>query len=840
MQNQNLNDIEGLSPDKVLEKFGTREAGLTSVEVQERTKKYGSGVIRQRRTNVLKLLWRQIGGSPLTMILMVATVISYATGERTSAYYIFAMILMSAGLGFWNEYSAERTVKALLDRVSLASTVIRGGIKQSIKAQNITVGDIVSLAPGSVIPADLRLIQASSMEVDQSALTGESATVYKTANSVEAHAKNLNDHMNIAFMGTSVTSGTGTGVVIGIGKNTEFGKIAHEASFVKPETDFQKGLRTFGTMIVRVIVILCVAIFLVNFATGSPVLDALLFALSIAIGLTPELLPVIVTVSLSHGVGKLAKKHVICKQLISIENIGNMDILCTDKTGTLTEGLMTVQAAVNSAGKPSDDTLFLAMLCNEAVVRRKVTGDAIDVAIWNEARRRNLPLPRQDSVGQIEPFDYEKRMMFAVGEVDGKRSLLVKGAPDAVLALCHNDKQVAKQLVETMSNDGLRLIALASRPIEAEKQQYSWDDVTTGFNFVGLVSFLDVPKKTVKGSLDRLEKLDVSLKIITGDNELVTERICREVQLAITGLITGPELAKLPESERQKAIERCNVFARVTPSQKLEIIATLREQGHVVGYMGDGINDIPALHSADVGISVNTAVDVAKEAASIVLMRKGLDVIAEGVVEGRRTFSNTTKYIIMGTSSNFGNMFSAAISSFILPFLPMLPTQILLNNFMYDLSQISLPSDNVDEEMLHRPQKWDIKFIKKYMIFFGPISSIFDFITFGIMLFVLHASPAMFQTGWFVESLATQVLVVFIIRTYRQPFYRSKPSTWLTVSCLSIVSLGIILPFTPIAPSLGFVTLPPLYFACLAALVVTYLVIVSFARNIFLKRAGTI
>lgn len=822
-----------------MEKFGSRETGLTSAEVQERIKKYGSGAIRQRRTNVLKLLWRQIGGSPLTMILMVATVISYTTGERTSAYYIFAMIIMSAGLGFWNEYSAERTVKALLDRVSLASTVIRGGTKQSIKAQNITVGDIVLLAPGSVIPADLRLIQANSMEVNQSALTGESATVYKTAKPVETHAKGLNDYTNIAFMGTSVTSGTGTGVVVGVGKSTEFGKIAREASFVKPETDFQKGLRAFGTMIVRVITILCVAIFVVNFATGSPALDALLFALSIAIGLTPELLPVIVTVSLSHGVGKLAKKHVICKQLISIENIGNMDILCTDKTGTLTEGAMTVQTAVNSAGKPSDDTLFLAMLCNEAVVQRKVTGDAIDVAIWNEARRRNLPLPSQDSVEQVEPFDYEKRMMFAVGEINGKRSLLVKGAPDAVLALCHNDKQAAQQLVETMSNDGLRLIAVASRPINEEKE-YGWDDITTGFTFVGLVSFLDVPKKTVKKSLDRLEKLDVSLKIITGDNELVTERICREVQLDVTGLITGTELAKLSDNERQKAIERCNVFARVTPSQKLEIIATLREQGHVVGYMGDGINDIPALHSADVGISVNTAVDVAKEAASIVLMRKGLDVIAEGVVEGRRTFSNTTKYIIMGTSSNFGNMFSAAISSFILPFLPMLPTQILLNNFMYDLSQISLPSDNVDEEMLHRPQKWDIKFIKKYMIFFGPISSIFDFITFGIMLFVLHASPAMFQTGWFVESLATQVLVVFIIRTYRQPFYRSKPSTWLTVSCLSIVSLGIILPFTPIAPSLGFVTLPPLYFACLAALVVTYLVIVSFARNIFLKRAGTI
>lgn len=825
-----------MSPQEALGSAQVGEDGLSASEAARRLATYGANTIRGKKFNVWKLLWRQIGGNPLVLILVTATTISYATGQRTSAYYIFGMIILSAALGFWNEFAAERTVHDLLKKVSLTVVVRRAGKKEEVPVSQLTMGDLVYLSQGSIVPADLRLLEAENLELDQSALTGESKTVYKVAHAVTTQPRGLNDYGNIAFMSSTVTSGFGMGVVVAVGKQTEFGKIAHEASFIKPETDFQKGLRRFGNLIVKVILWLAAGIFAVNFFLGHAFIDSLLFALAIAVGLTPELLPIIVTISLSRGAGKLAKKHVICKQLIAIENLGNMDVLCTDKTGTLTEGKIVVTGTRDTAGRADPELIRLGIWCNSAIRHHKILGNAIDVALWQAADEQHISLPAGPRKVFEEPFDYERRAMFSVIEQDGKRTLIAKGAPVTILDYCapgHGTK-TAHHTVNDLNAQGLRLVALATKEVPAKKD-YTWEDLQD-VHFQGFVTFQDIPKKNVARSIRKMERLGVALKIVTGDSDLVTKHICQEVGVPAEHVITGDELMKLSAEEQQKAVQECTVFARMTPSQKLHVIELLRAAGHTVGYMGDGINDIPALHSADVGISVNTAVDVAKDAAPIVLLRKGLDVISEGIVEGRRTFSNTVKYILMGTSSNFGNMFSAAGASAFLPFLPMSPSQILLNNSLYDISQVSIPTDNVDEESLRKPRHWDIKFIKYYMLFFGPISSLYDFLTFGTMLWIFHAKQPLFQTGWFVESLATQVLVIFIIRTSRRPFFKSRPSGWLTLTCLGMVAVGLLLPFSPLAHSLGFVALPPLYFLSLLLLVTTYLLLVMWLRSKFLRR----
>lgn len=825
------------SDEQVLNELKTSAAGITSAEATDRNQLHGLNTIGVRHGGPWVILWRQISGNPLILILAAATSVSYFLGQRISAYYIFGMIIVSILLGFWNEYAAERTVKELLKRVLLAAIVIRGGEKFEVPVSHLTIGDIVLLAPGSIVPADLRLIEVGNLELDQSSLTGESKTVFKTASTITKEPLGLGDFANIAFMSTVATSGWGKGVVVGIGQGTEFGKIAKTASFIKPETEFQRGLRQFGNLIVKVIVVLTVAIFSINALLGHPILDSLLFALAIAVGLTPELLPIIVTISLSHGAGKLAKKHVIAKQLSSIENLGNMDILCTDKTGTLTEGTIQVVEAVDVHGTPDRDLFILGIAANSAVHHHKVLGNAIDVALWTHAHSAKIDLPGDYNKVIEQPFDYDRQSMFTVADYDSQRRLIAKGSPEAILASCDIVPAQAR-LVHArfiaLSQQGLRVIALATKPVK-QQDNYDWEDVKE-LKFAGFITFVDIPKKSAKESLLKLERLGVAVKIITGDNEIVTQHVCDEVGVAITRVVLGSELERLKGAALAEAVLEANVFARVTPSQKLQIIQELQKQGHTVGFLGDGINDIPSLHNADVGISVNTAVDVAKEAAPLVLLRKGLDTISDGIIEGRRTFNNTIKYILMGTSSNFGNMFSAAGASFFLPFLPMLPIQILLTNGLYDISQVTIPSDNVDEESLLKPRHWNIKFIKYYMLFFGPISSLYDFLTFGMMIFIFHASGSLFQTGWFVESLATEILVVFVIRTSRTPFFKSRPGRGLTITCLSMVAIGLTLPFTPLASSLGFVPLPPLYFVALILLVGTYLFLVARLKDVFLKR----
>lgn len=823
------------SYEEILTTTQSRLSGLTNVEVVKRQKIYGLNIIHKRKVNIFSIFIRQFSNNPLIIILAAATLISFFLGQHISSFYIFGMILVSVFLGVWNEYGAEKTIDSLLKKISPTAAVLREDSRQEIPVSQLTIGDIVLLSQGSIIPADLRLIATNDLEINQSALTGESKTAFKTTEVLPANVSDLGHMANIAFMGTAVESGSGKGVVINIGKNTEFGKIAKSTLYIKPQTDFEKGLSSFGAFLVKVILLLTVAIFAINAFLGHELLASLLFALAIAVGLTPELLPVIVTISLSHGAGKLAKKKVIAKQLIAIENLGNMDTLCTDKTGTLTEGNIELVEYFNENHEKNNAVLKAALFCNTAVVHRHIIGNGIDAAIWKYAQKNNMHLENYVKLDE-EPFDFNRKAMYAVIEEENTISIIVKGAPDFILSKCKKSKNIQNlhKKFEQLNNDGLRVIALATKKI-SKKDSYSWDDVSS-LQFLGYITFLDVPKITAKEALVKLQKLNVAVKVITGDNEIITQKVCKEVGMPIAEILLGADIEKLSMQQLQEKVLTTNIFARVSPEQKMKIIQALKNNGHTVGYLGDGINDIPSLRNADVGISVNTAIDVAKDAAAIVLLRKSLDVIAEGITEGRKTFNNTIKYILMGTSSNFGNMFSAAGASFFLSFLPMTPVQILLTNGLYDLSQLSIPTDNVDRESLVKPRHWDINFIRNYMIFFGPISSVYDFLTFGVMLYMFHARNALFQTGWFIESMATEILVVFVIRTSRSPFFLSKPSFWLLLTCLGIVGVSLLIPFSPFASSLGFVVPPPVYFLILIVLVSTYLLLVEVLKKIFLKK----
>lgn len=799
----------------------SHELGLTTEEVRKRQKIYGENTIHKKKLNIFVILFRQLTTNPLIIILGVATFISYLLGQHISSYYIFGLIIASILLGFWNEYSAARVIENLLKRISPTALVIRDNEKQEIPVKDITVGDLVIVTPGSIIPADIKFLETKNLEINESVLTGESAAIRGK---------------KTGHMGTSVVSGWGKGVVLKIGKETEYGKIAQEATFIHPITDFQKGLTKFGSLILRIIIVLTIGIFIVNAILGHNILESLLFSLAIAIGLTPELLPVIVTVSLAHGAGKLAKNHVVAKQLIGIENLGNMDILCTDKTGTLTEGKLRVVNLYNAKSEKDEKVLLFGLLCNDAIVHHKIIGDSINTALWEYALEKQFLVDKAYKKIDEEPFDYTKRAMFCVVEKDGKRLLIAKGAPEFIISHTKNfagNKKITKQ-IDACNKDGIRVIAIATGPVSA-KRSYDWEDVKQ-LQFVGFITLEDLPKKAVHEALSQLKKLHVDVKIITGDNEIVTQKIAKDVGLTIEGILTGLQIESMKEDEFDAMVGKVNIFARINPQQKLKIIQMLQLHGHTVGYLGDGINDIPSLRGADVGISVNTAVDVAKESASIVLLRKSLSVIADGIIEGRKTFSNTMKYILMSSSSNFGNMFSAAGASFFLSFLPMTPVQILLTNGLYDISQTTIPTDNVDTESFVKPKHWDIGFIKNYMLFFGPLSSIFDFLTFGIMLYFFHAKGSLFQTGWFIESVLTEILVIFVIRTARTPFWKSMPSIWLLVTSLSVTFLGLVIPFTPLAAHLGFTPLPPLYFAILVFLVTAYLFLVETVKSIFLKR----
>ena len=839
-----LIDTAARSAAGVLESLGGSAAGLSSGEARRRLQLAGPNAIRSHGARPLAVLARQLN-SPLLLLLVAAALVSLWVGERADAAIILAIIGLSVGLGFANEFRSERAVEALHDRIRHTALTVRDGRPLAVDVTELVPGDLVRLGVGDVVPADLRLLEASGLECDEAVLTGESLTEPKT--SEPARAASPLDLPSCALMGTVVHAGTGLGVVVRTGSRTAFGQIATRLGERHEQTAFQRGLRDFSVLLVRITAILAVSIFVINAALGRSLLESGLFALAIAVGLTPQLLPAIVTISLSTGARRLARARVVVKRLVAIEDLGNIQVLCTDKTGTLTEGRIRFEEALDAAGAPSSQVLRLGLLCNEAVVEggRAVAGNPLDRALWEAvlAGQADRGGDGKHPLGgarrlALAPFDYDRRLASAlVAEPDGGRRVLTKGAPEAVLARCSSVPADAAAQLDRLFADGARVIAVAARDGTGLEQVTAADE--RDLELAGFLVFSDPPKDGAAGSLARLRSLGIELKVLTGDNDRVAVTVCRDLGIEVLGTLTGAQVAALDDAALAHALPTTTVFARVAPDQKSRIIRAARAAGDVA-FLGDGVNDAVALHSADVGISVEDATDVAKDAADVVLLEKDLGVLADGVMEGRRIFANTMKYVLMGTSSNFGNMFSAAGASLLLGFLPMLPTQILLNNLLYDVGEMTIPTDRVDPELLERPSHWDTAFVRRFMAFFGPISSVFDFATFGVLLWFLHAGPVEFRSGWFVESLATQTLVIFVIRTRRTPSWRSSPSRPLLLTTLGCAAAGVVLPFTPLAGVFGFTALPPEFLGILAGMVALYLALAELGKAWFYRpKIGT-
>lgn len=818
-------------PEVVLDRLGSSAAGLSSEEATRRLAEFGANAVRTHHVQPLRILIRQFRSAVL-VLLAVTALISFFLGDRTDTLVIGFILLASVGLGFVNEFRAERASEALHSQLRHAATVERDGRPAKADVTALVPGDVVRLALGEVVPADLRLLTSTGLQCQESVLTGESMPVAKAVAPV-APGSALGDLTCCAFMGTVVQSGAGTGVVVATGARAEFGRIAAGLGERQPETDFQVGLRRFSVFLLQVAVTLTALIFVINVLLHRPLLEALLFSLAIAVGITPQLLPAVVSTSLALGSKELAKHKVLVKRLVCIEDLGDIDVLVTDKTGTLTDGTVTFLAALDPGGADSDRVRRLGLLSTETDPAEGSaaggTGNPLDAALWAGAETADVAGCTR--LGLL-PFDHSRQMTSAVVRTpDGARSLVVKGAPERVLERCVGVPPEAAVTLQQQFAAGSRVVAVASRPAGALTIPTPADE--RDLTLAGFLLFLDRPKVSAAASLRRLAELGIAVKVCTGDNPVVAERVCAELGLASGGTLTGADLIGMTDDALAAAAQETTIFARVSPEQKARLIRLLRRRGRAVGFLGDGVNDALALHAADVGVSVDTATDVAKDAADVVLLEKDLGVLADGVTEGRRIFANTIKYVLMGTSSNFGNMFSAAAASAFLSFLPMLPSQILLNNLLYDAGQLAIPTDRVDSEQLRAPSHWDIAFIRRFMLFFGPISSLFDFVTFAVLLSVFQAGPELFRSGWFVESLATQTLVIFVIRTRRSPFTRSRTSRPLLVAALTTVVVGAILPMSPLAPLLGFVPLPAALLLTLAVMVVGYLVLIEFAKRVF-------
>ena len=803
--------------------------GLSSAEVSARRAHYGPNAVRTHHVNALAVLGRQLRSAVL--ILLAATaVVSYFLGDSLQAIIIGIILAASIGLGFVNEYRAERAAAALHSGVRHAAFARRDGAFIAIDVTELVPGDVIRLSLGEAVPADLRLIEVTGLECNESILTGESTDSEKSPQPVPAGAE-LAESSDLAFMGTIVSAGEGTGVVYATGRNAEFGRIAAGLGERQPETDFQLGLRKFSYLLLQVAIALTVLILVSNLLLRKPVIDSVLFSLAIAVGITPQLLPAVVSASLATGSRQLAKAKVLVKRLVCIEDLGDIDILITDKTGTLTEGHISLVDAVSPTGAHGDSVLRLGLLATDVDPESGGVGaNALDAALWEYPNARDLVGAGVQRVASV-PFDHVRRATSVLVDDNGKRVLVLKGAPEQVLARCQMTPDATQHTLDALFSAGRRVVAVATKPA-AELTTITADD-ESDLMLAGFVVFADEPKAAARQSLAQLAALGIELKIATGDNPRVAEKVCADLGLASKGTITGAQLDTLGADEFTAAAATNTIFARISPEQKAQLITSARRTGRSVGFLGDGVNDALALHAADVGISVESATDVAKDAADVVLLEKDLGVLATGVAEGRRIFANTIKYVLMGTSSNFGNMFSAAAASAMLPFLPMLPSQILLNNLLYDSSQLAIPTDRVDEDQLQAPSHWDIAFIRRFMLIFGPISSLFDFLTFGLMLGVLHAGVIEFRTGWFVESLATQTLIIFAIRTRKVPFFRSRASVPLTITSLSVVAIGVLITISPLAHPLGFTALPLQFFGALAGFVVVYLILVEFTKKWF-------
>ena len=832
-----LDDAAALSPEEVLRRLGSGPNGLSPAVVAQRLAQYGPNAFGTHRVRPSAVLFRQIR-NPILLLLLGAALVSGLTGGGTNAVIIAVIVALSVGLGFFNEYRAEMAMAALRAKIRQEAEVHRDGKTSRVPVTDLVPGDVVSLRVGALVPADLRLVEVEELECDEGVLTGESLPVAKSVAAVTGHEPQ--DQPGCAFMGTIVQQGSGLGVVVRTGNRTAFGQIAAGLTERHNQTAFETGLARFSRFLFVVAAVLTGCIFVINVALARPLIDALLFSLAIAVGIAPEMMPAIVTVSLSAGSKALTAKKVLVKRLVAIEDLGNIEILFTDKTGTLTEGKITFQSALAADGTASERALLLGLVCNEAAVTPEgpVGGNALDQALWSApGAAANGPVAAEAASYRrlgVLPFDHERQLASVVvaGHDDGPL-LVTKGAPEVVLDRCAAVPGTAHQTLESLFNDGARVVAVASRPAGSVGTPTAGDE--KGLTFEGFLTFADRPKADAGSSIAQLERLGVEVKVITGDNGLVAAKVCSEIGLACTGVLSGAEVKALDDAHLEAAIQVTTVFARIGPDEKSRIIRAARRTGKDVAFLGDGVNDAVALHHADVGISVDSGTDVAKEAADVVLLDKDLGVLAEGVMEGRRIFANTMKYVLMATSSNFGNMFSAAGASIFLTFLPMLPSQILLNNLLYNAGQLVIPTDRVDPEALARPAAWDMKFIRRFMSVFGPVSSIFDFVTFGVMLWVLHANHVEFRSGWFVESIATQTLVIYVIRTRRIPFLKSRPSLAMLTVPTGAALIGAVLPYTGLARWLGFKPLPIAFFLWLFAMVVVYLVLVEVAKTRFYR-----
>ena len=831
-------------------------SGLTSAEAADRLRADGPNAIggSGRRTR-LAILVSQVA-SPLVLILVGASLVSLVVGDEINASIILAIVVMSAALGFVQEARSEAAVAALQARLTLRATVVRDGKPREIPIHDVVRGDLAVLGAGDIVPADGRVIEANHLYVDEASLTGESAPAIKTPRDGPLDPTHDDDRDGLLFFGTSVVSGTGRTLITATGARTSYGEIARRLAERAPENDFQRGVRTFGFLIFRVTAILVIAVLAINVGLHRPILESFLFAIALAVGLTPELLPAIVTLNLTQGAHALAAHGVLVKRLPAIQNLGSVTVLATDKTGTLTEGRLSFVRAVGIDGEDADEaarTLEFAYLNSHF---QTGFSNPLDAALLS-GTPEPADLATYHKLAEL-PYDFSRRLLSVVVQRKGEPPLLVtKGAPEAVISRASHvredhsvrpikaseHKRLAK-LVDTASADGFRLVAVGSRVLAAKELRAptaggaaaSLEDAARlehNLVFEGVIFFSDPPKEGVGDTIAELARQGVALKIVTGDNELVARHVAGQVGLAVEGVLTGEEMRSMTQPALVARAKRTTIFARVDPDQKLQVIGALRHSGAVVGYLGDGINDAPALHMADVGISVDNATDVARSAADIILLESSLEAISWGVIEGRRTFANTLKYIRMGTSSNFGNMLSMTGAALLLPFLPMTPGQILLNNLIYDASQTAIPTDTVDPDVQAVPAHWDVHAIQRFMLIFGPISSVFDYVTFGLLLLALGVNEKAFHTGWFIESLFTQVLVVLVIRTRRSPFWLSRPSPQLLAAIVAALAAAVIIPLSPLGEVLGFTALPIIFWPLLVLIVAAYLALVELAKRRF-------
>jgi Mg2+-importing ATPase len=823
--------------------LGSTTEGLTSAGAERRLQESGANVLELKdSTTAWRLLLNQFK-SPIILILLTATGVSAVLRDWVDALIILVIVLGSALLSFVQEYSANNAAEKLREQVTIKATVLRDSQPQSISAEEVVPGDVVLLSAGSLVPADGVVLEATDFFVNQAVLTGETFPVEKKSGSVEPGA-GLAERTNCVFMGTNVRSGSARALIVQTGPATAFGQIAARLTLRAPETEFERGIRRFGYLLSEVMFLLVFAVFAINVGFNKPVLDSLLFSIALAVGLTPQLLPAIINVNLSKGSQAMADSGVIVRRLASIENFGSMDVLCTDKTGTLTVGVVQLDGAVDVAGQPA-----------AAVLRYAFLNAHLQTGLANPLDEAILAQPAPDVTG-IEklgevPYDFVRKRLTVVVQQAGGRNrsaalLITKGALEKVVAVCTQvaadgqtfplDAAYRAQIqgrFADWSAQGYRVLGVATREVPPQTA-FSRDD-EHDMTFVGFLLFFDPPKTGVQSTITDLSALGVQLKIITGDNKLVALHTAEVIGLRLTGVLTGAEIEDLRDEALWQAADQSNLFAEVDPNQKERIITALQKMGHVIGYMGDGINDAPALHAADVGISVDTAVDVAKEAADFVLLKQDLSVLHQGIIAGRKTFGNTLKYVFMATSANFGNMFSVAGASLFMSFLPMLPKQILFINFATDMPEMTIAGDNVDPVFVNQPHRWDIGFIRRFMFVFGSLSSVFDYLTFAVLLWLLQASPEQFRTGWFVESVISATLVVFVLRT-RLPLFRSRPSRAMLVVTGVVILITLIVPYSPVASPLGFEALPPHYLLALGLIIVLYLATAETAKRLFYQR----